>query len=53
MSKDPIGSNYLLRDIPTDLRKRANHKAIDEGISFRKLIFKALEKYLASSNEKS
>ena len=38
--------DYPLRDIPKDLWDRAKHKTVDEGISLRELIFKALEKYL-------
>ena len=38
--------NYLLRDIPKGLWKHAKHKAIDEGISLRELILKALKQYV-------
>jgi hypothetical protein len=37
---------YLLRNIPTALWDRAKHKAVDEGISLRELIFRAIENYL-------
>jgi predicted HicB family RNase H-like nuclease len=38
--------NYLIRNIPPDLWTRAKHRAVDEGISLRELIFKAIEEYL-------
>ena len=41
------GGNYLLRDVPQDLWNRAKHRAIDEGMSLRDMIFVALETYLA------
>ena len=38
---------YLLRDIPEQLWTAAKHKAVDEGLSLRELILKALQKYIA------
>lgn len=37
---------YLLRNIPTTLWDRAKHRAVDEGLTLRSLILKALEEYL-------
>lgn len=37
---------YLLRDIPKALWDRAKHRAIDDGVSLRELILKAIESYL-------
>ena len=37
---------YLLRDIPEDLWTSAKHRAVDEGLSLRELILKALRLYL-------
>ena len=37
---------YLLRDIPAELWTAAKHKAVDEGLSLRELILKALQEYL-------
>jgi hypothetical protein len=38
--------NYLIRNIPPDLWTLAKHRAVDEDISLRELIFKALKFYL-------
>jgi len=38
--------NYLLRDIPQTVWDRAKHRAIDESISLRDLILKAIYLYL-------
>jgi hypothetical protein len=38
--------NYLLRNIPVELWDRAKHRAIDDNISLRELILRAIEKYL-------
>ncbi|MCU0601270.1 MAG: hypothetical protein MUC33_01255 [Desulfobacterales bacterium] len=38
--------NYLLRDIPDDLWKKAQHRAVDEKISLRDLLLKSLHAYL-------
>ena len=38
---------YLLRDIPAELWIAAKHKAVDEGLSLRELILKALQEYIA------
>lgn len=37
---------YLLRDIPAELWTAAKHKAVDEKLSLRELILKALQEYL-------
>lgn len=38
--------SYLLRDIPSELWNRARHRAIDEGMSLRELIFVSIQHYL-------
>jgi hypothetical protein len=38
--------SYLLRRIPKNLWTRANHRAVDEDISLRELLLRALEAYL-------
>jgi hypothetical protein len=38
--------NYLLRNIPVELWDRAKHRAVDDGISLRELILRAIENYL-------
>jgi hypothetical protein len=45
-------SDYLIRDFPEDLHMAAKHRAVDEKITLRELIFKALEKYLKSVKKK-
>jgi len=37
---------YLLRDLPTELWKKAKHRAVDDGDSLRDLILRALYSYL-------
>ena len=37
---------YLLRDIPEELWDQAKHKAVDERLSLRDLLLKALREYL-------
>jgi len=39
--------NYLLRDIPDDLWQRGKHRAVDDKLSLRDLILRALESYLS------
>jgi len=39
-------SSYLLRDIPEQLWTAAKHRAVDEGLSLRELLLKALQAYL-------
>lgn len=48
MKTKPTKKNgdYLIRDFPDELKAKAQHKAIDEKISLRELILKALAKYL-------
>ena len=41
------GGNYLIRDIPEELYTRIKHRAIDDGLSIRDLMIKALHTYLA------
>ena len=38
--------NYILRNIPEDLWKRAKHRAVDEKCSLRDILIKALEIYI-------
>lgn len=38
--------DYQLRDIPKELWDKAKHKAVDEGISVRDVVLKALKAYL-------
>ena len=42
---------YLLRDPPTALWKRAKHRAIEDGISMKELIFRAVHDYLKYDTE--
>ena len=44
--------NYLLRDIPEELWNQAKHKAVDEGLSLRELILKALQDYLKTTENR-
>lgn len=37
--------NYLLRDIPPSLWRRAKHVTIEEDITLRQMLLKALEDY--------
>ncbi len=39
--------SYLLRDIPEQLWTAAKHRAVDEGLSLRELLLKALQEYIA------
>ena len=41
--------SYLLRDIPAELWTAAKHKAVDEGLSLRELLLKALQEYLKNT----
>ena len=38
--------SYLLRDIPDDLWKKAQHRAVDDGDSLRDLVLKAIRAYV-------
>lgn len=40
-------TTYNLRDIPAELWDRAKHRALDEGISVRELILRAVQRYIA------
>lgn len=40
--------NYLLRDIPPSLWRRAKHVGVEEDITLRELLLKALDKYCES-----
>lgn len=42
---------YTLRDIPRDLKLAAQHRALDEGLTLRELILKALEEYLQKKGD--
>jgi len=46
------GGNYLFRDIPAELKARAEHRAIDEGCSLREIILRSLEQYTAKERTK-
>lgn len=39
-------TTYLLRDVPDDLWAAAKHRAVDEDLSLRDLLLKALRQYL-------
>jgi predicted HicB family RNase H-like nuclease len=45
-------SDYLIRDFPEDLHKAAKHQAVDEKITLRDLILKAVEEYLKATKKK-
>ena len=38
--------DYILRSIPEDVWQLAKHRAIDEKISLKELLLRALKKYL-------
>jgi hypothetical protein len=40
-----LGS-YTLRDIPTELWDEAKHRAIDDGVSLRELLLRALREHI-------
>jgi hypothetical protein len=40
------GGDYLLRDIPMELQKKMEHRAVDDETSVREIILRALEGYL-------
>ena len=40
------GGNYLLRDIPEELWRRAKYRAVTDGTSLRDLVLKALYDYI-------
>lgn len=44
-------SDYLLRNIPDELWRRAKHQAVDEKISLRDLILRAIRDYLDPKKE--
>jgi hypothetical protein len=39
-------TDYLIRDFPEALHKAAKHRAVDEKVTLRDLILKAVEEYL-------
>ena len=45
-NKKPTMRGYLLRNIPEELWDQAKHKAVDEGLSLRDLLLKALREHL-------
>jgi len=40
--KPEAGKDYLLRAIPEELHKALKHKAVDDGVSVREIILRAL-----------
>ena len=40
------GGNYMLRDVPAELMKKAKHRAVDENCSVRDVVLKSLYAYL-------
>jgi len=51
MNKPPIDQKtrprfYLLRNIPPDLKRAAEHRCIDDGITLRDMILAGIELYL-------
>ena len=42
-------ATVYIRDFPEDLRKAARMQAIEEDISLKELVIKAVEKYLAEA----
>ena len=44
-------TDYLIRDFPEDLHKAAKHQAVDEKITLRELILKAIEAYLKAGKK--
>lgn len=43
--------DYLLKDIPEDLWSKAKHRVVDDKISLKELIVRALEEYLNKEKE--
>ena len=41
-------AKYLLRDIPVELWQQVKHRAIDDNVGIREVIFKSLYNYLKS-----
>ena len=39
-------SSYILREIPQELWDRVKHQAINEGVTLRDLVFRAIRAYL-------
>lgn len=44
-AKNPC-KTYLLRGVPMELWQRLRHRAVDEGISLREILLRAIEQYL-------
>ena len=44
-------ATVYIRDFPEDLRKAARMQAIEEDISLKELVIKAVEKYLAEAKK--
>ena len=42
----PEVGDYLMRAVPQELWASAKHRAIDEGITLRELLLRALQQYL-------
>ena len=45
-------AQYLIRDFPNDLHKEAKIRAIQEGITLKDLIIRAIEEYLKKKGVK-
>ena len=45
-------AQYLLRDFPDELHKEAKIRAIQEGITLKDLIIRAIEEYLKEKGGK-
>jgi len=41
-----------MRDFPEDLHKQAKHQAVEEGISLKAIVIKALQEYLKKAKKK-
>lgn len=44
-NKNSSKTDYLLRNIPREVWRQAKHTAIDEGITLRELLLKAVAEY--------
>lgn len=47
-----MANNYLLRNIPDGLWSRAKHRAVDDKLSLRAILIKALRLYLKPKKDK-
>ena len=46
MDKTTKTSSYILREIPQELWDKVKHRAIDDQITLRDLVFRAIRAYL-------